>query len=145
MLYRGFLLKRLYYRFGISKKTFFNNLILYLRADLGTLTNGTESSFLFLFIIFVCQHLPIKDLLSDGIRRCRNPDEKKEFWGSFNLDNSMLSRDDHVTKIPEEKAENEKPCLWIVSQTPDLDPSRFLVQWLAASLNDIPLVMYQTR
>ena len=41
--------------------------------------------------------------------------------------------------------ESEKPCLWIVSQTPDIDPSRFLVQWLAASLYDIPLVMYQTR
>ena len=42
-----------------------------------------------------------------------------------------------------EKEDN--PCLWIVSQTQDLDPSRFLVQWLAASLIDVPLVMYQTR
>ena len=93
------------------------------------------------------------DLLSDGVKlngSSKNLDKIKS--GSCCFDTNYINSGNKNSNNDEESDskqnfndENEKPCLWIVSQTPDLDPSRFLVQWLAASLSDIPLVMYQTR
>ena len=37
-----------------------------------------------------------------------------------------------------------KQYAWIISPTPSLDPARFLFQWLAVSLADIPLLVYQS-
>jgi hypothetical protein len=36
-----------------------------------------------------------------------------------------------------------KQYAWIVNPPPLLDPARFLFQWLAVSLADIPLLVYQ--
>jgi hypothetical protein len=33
--------------------------------------------------------------------------------------------------------------IWIVNHSNQVDSKRFLVEWLAASLHDIPLVVYQ--
>jgi hypothetical protein len=89
------------------------------------------------------------DLLSDGVKFGVEKSEKnldKIKSGSCCLNSTYVNSENKNRETnPKNENENEKPCLWIVSQTPDLDPSRFLVQWLAASLSDIPLVMYQTR
>ena len=89
------------------------------------------------------------DLLSDGVKFGVEKSEKnldKIKSGSCCLNSTYVNSENKNRETnSKNENENEKPCLWIVSQTPDLDPSRFLVQWLAASLSDIPLVMYQTR
>ncbi len=89
------------------------------------------------------------DLLSDGVKFGVEKSEQnfdKIKSGSCCLNSTYANSENKNRETdPKNENENEKPCLWIVSQTPDLDPSRFLVQWLAASLSDIPLVMYQTR
>ncbi len=38
---------------------------------------------------------------------------------------------------------NVKPPLWIINQSDEVDSKRFLIEWLTASLNDFPLVVYQ--
>ena len=37
-----------------------------------------------------------------------------------------------------------KQYAWIINPTPKLDPARFLFHWLAVSLADIPLLVYQS-
>ena len=37
-----------------------------------------------------------------------------------------------------------KQYAWIINPTTSLDPARFLFQWLAVSLTEIPLLVYQS-
>ena len=42
-----------------------------------------------------------------------------------------------------EEESNSKLPIWIVTQSEEVDSKRFLVEWLAASVQDVPLVVYQ--
>ena len=45
-------------------------------------------------------------------------------------------------QLNDETSSNKLP-IWIITQSEEVDSKRFLVEWLAASIHDVPLVVYQ--
>ena len=69
---------------------------------------------------------------------------------SFDLDDSILLREREAPETPPPRHESfesdsNKTYVWVVNPPSILHPVRFLFQWLAVSLSDIPLLVYQSH
>ena len=65
--------------------------------------------------------------------RQNNNNVNKQPQQSNNRNNSNITNNPNNNKLP----------IWIITQSEEVDSKRFLVEWLAASIHDVPLVVYQ--
>ena len=86
-----------------------------------------------------CLHLDktTQNFKKDSKRRYYQSDLGRAFHGQ------KFRRQKSNNLNSKEEESNSKLPIWIVTQSEEVDSKRFLVEWLAASVQDVPLVVYQ--
>ena len=85
-----------------------------------------------------CLHL---DKTTQNVKKDAQRRYQSDLGRAFHSQKYRRQKSNNLNSKEEES--NSKLPIWIVTQSEEVDSKRFLVEWLAASVQDVPLVVYQ--